>query len=511
MENITSTQMQKIILMLDHEPLMIDRRIMLEAQSLVKAGYRVVLATRSDSIKPHLTFERGVEIRRFPIELEPSKSSVRTIEHDYMLASDWANYHGNLHLEKKIRKRFQNLPWKIQSYLYAFALPPVLAKKLALKIPTLKKIFGKIYEPLIFALLLRPYYLRPYLNIGKDILRKIIRYKLLGISPENNFDLFQLQILNFATNEIKPDFVHAHDLPNLTLALQIAQKHLIPLVYDAHELYPLQFFSNKTRGTELATLERRLIDNTDAVITVNKQCEDILRQTYPNLNDIVILSNATENPINFDPTKKRKLWHERFKLDSSIKIMVFQGGINPVRNVDHLVHALQYVEENIHIGFITYKKDIPYYEALTKKLNIFHRVHYVIEIPWDEVIHWLAAADVGIMPYQASNLNAKISSPNKLFEFMVAGLPIIASTELDNVKAAIDNHHVGVCKLLREDDSYIEAINEMFNPLLGGPERFVANVLAVRHLYTWENEEPRLLELYSRLSQTTQVLECVES
>jgi glycosyltransferase involved in cell wall biosynthesis len=135
---------------------------------------------------------------------------------------------------------------------------------------------------------------------------------------------------------------------------------------------------------------------------------------------------------------------------------------------------------------------------MTRRLGIHHRVHYVIEIPWHEVIDWLASADVGVMPYQVTNFNAKISSPNKLYEFVVAGLPIIASTELDNVKHAIEMDRLGVMTLLRGVDSYRDIIREMFDHK-DGPERFRPNVLAARHKYTWTNEEPRLLALYRRI------------
>jgi glycosyltransferase involved in cell wall biosynthesis len=178
--------------------------------------------------------------------------------------------------------------------------------------------------------------------------------------------------------------------------------------------------------------------------------------------------------------------------------MVFQGGINPVRNVDELILALTMLSEDIHIGFITYAKDIPYYEEMTQRLGVFHRVHYVIEIPWDEVISWLASSDVGIMPYQVTNFNAKISSPNKLYEFVVAGLPIIASSDLVNVQRAVDEDSLGLTTVLREPDSYVEVIRAMFEHP-NGPERFRKNVLKARSKYTWSNEEPKLLKLYKKI------------
>ena len=476
---------KKTVLMLDNEPLMIDRRIILEAITLVEASYKVILATRGDGKNPDISFERGIEIRRFPLmkDIKNQKLSARQLIIKRIYSP------GNQRLEKRVRKLFSFLPTKLQSLIYGVLCPSFLVAALRNLFPALKQTLGYGFEPLCYLLLLRPLYLKPYF---------IFLFNRLIKKEEPEIDLFQSQTLSFA-KELKPDFIHAHDLPNLALGIEAARQSLSYLIYDAHELYPLQFFSSKNKQSKLADLERRLISNVDAVIAVNRQCEEILRETYTDLSEVVILNNATESPSNFDPSQKKRLWHERFALDEAVQIMVFQGGINPVRNIDPLLRAMKELPDNIHIGFITFNKDIPYYKALTNQLGITHRVHYVIEIPWDEVIYWLSAADVGVMPYQANNINAKISSPNKLFEFIVAGLPIIASSELINVQHAIDAYGLGVHKLLREDDSYVEAIAEMFNEEQGGPERFQHNVLAARHLFTWDNEAPRLVDLYSRL------------
>lgn len=491
-QKVESTR-KKTILMIDNEPLMIDRRIVLEAQTLIDAGYNVVLATRGDSEQPHQSFERGMEVRRFPIHL-PSYAT--TYERDLQSIIDWRAYPEDIKLERKIRKKLSMFPRYLQSIVYALIVPPVFASVLSRRFPMLKRLAGHAFDPLCFMLLVRPKYFMPYVRVARRRMKFKWQQKTNGSDVQQ--DLFSTQILKY-TKELKPDFVHAHDLPNLRLGLEVAKQHLVPVVYDAHELYPQQYFSDKTHKSKFAELERQLIGNTDAVIAVNKQCEEVLRQTYTELSDVVILSNATEMPKDFDPTKKERLWHQEFNLDPAVKLMVFQGGINPVRNIDSLVRAMTQIPDNIHVGFITFKKDIAYYKELSAQLGIEHRIHYVLEIPWDEVIHWLAAADVGMMPYQANNLNAKISSPNKLFEFVVAGLPIIGSSDLVNVKEAVDRYGLGVCRPLGDDATYVDAIQAMFDETQGGVERFIPNVLAVRHLFSWDNEAPRLLDLYTRL------------
>lgn len=475
-----------VVLMLDNEPLLIDRRIQLEAKSLVEAGYRVVLATQRHKKQGLLEHKDGFEIRRFPQTVYFDEDNVRrSIEK--ILA--WRDGGAEETSADAIVYETIKPTDKMKEIFRTFRAPPRLAKKIEKKFPALRKLFGIYLEPIVFLGLLRIDYLKPYFHVAAYKINK--KY---NIEPG-----FEREVLNFS-DKLKPDFVHAHDLPNLELGIKIADKHSVPLIYDAHELYPQQYFANKVMQSNLANKEKEIIGKADAVIAVNDQCRDILINHYSDIKHITVITNAANTPRAFSGKEIVRLWHQQFNLDASVKIMVFQGTINPVRNIDELVHSLPSLPEDIHLGFITFRKDIDYYKRLSEKLNVSHRVHYVLEVPWEEVFEWLIAADAGIMPYQPNNLNAKISSPNKLFEFVVAGLPIIGSSELVNVEKAINQYGLGVCHKLSDVDSYVRAINEMFNKEKGGSSRFKQNVLNVKHLFSWEQEELRLLELYSRLS-----------
>lgn len=493
MEPAYSNDDRKVVLMLDHEPMLIDRRIVLEAQSLVSDGWRVVLATAGDGHKPQVEMERGMEVRRFTdLDKKNSGKNIQKI-------LSWRHCPVNLPLRSKIHSL--PLPHLLASLLYVLAWPPQCAAIVRYHFPVLARLFNRALEPLVYSLLLRPSFVFPYILVAWDRFKRSLS-KLWSADDRLNEDAWEGKLYQYAL-ELRADVIHVHDLPNLPMGQRLAQETDAVLVYDAHELYTMQHFADEKRRRALLEVERRLIVHADAVISVNSQCAEVLEREYP-IDKVVPLTNATESPAGFDPTQRKRLWHDRFNLSSKVRVMVFQGGINPVRNVDPLVEALVGIDDDIHIGFITYGKDIPYYDDMTRRLGVHHRVHYVIEIPWHEVNDWLASADVGVMPYQVTNFNAKISSPNKLYEFVVAGLPIIASTELDNVKHAIETDGLGVMALLRGVDSYRDLIREMFEHH-DGPDRFRKNVYAARHKYTWSNEEPKLLALYRRLRPRTYV------
>jgi glycosyltransferase involved in cell wall biosynthesis len=461
------------VLMLDDEPLMTDRRIILEGQTLVQHGYKVILATKGDGVKSKLAFERGISIHRF----------VDAAAYDSTQIHSWKHYPENNGVRARVNRELPFLPLWMRSWICAVIWPPIMAASVR-RNKLIKKILGKWLEPTVYLLMIRPRFLLPYIK----------RAFHQSTIPSNY--TWQESVKKFAL-ELNPNVVHCHDLPNLSLGKDVANQLGIPLIYDAHEIYTMQYFTDESRRIELCNLERSLIPYVDVLITVNSQCVNVLETTY-SIQDVIALSNATEIPSEFNPEVRQRLWHQRFKLSSEVKILVFQGGINPVRNIDELIHALSELPDYFHIGFITYAKDIAYYQNLSKQLGVFNRIHYVLEIPWDEVVSWLASADVGIMPYQATNYNAEISSPNKLYEFVVAGIPIIGSTELVNVKQAIENDGLGLVTLLRDAASYRKIILAMFDD----PERlegFSKNVSAVRDKYSWAHEEPKLIRTYQRI------------
>ncbi len=185
------------------------------------------------------------------------------------------------------------------------------------------------------------------------------------------------------------------------------------------------------------------------------------------------------------------------------KILIFQGYVSRARNIDALIEGVALSKSRPHIVFLSWGPEIDDLKALAKSRGLQDRVHFLPPVPWDQVISWAEAADVGIMPYQPTNLNTIISSPNKMYEFIMARTPMIGSSELVNVKTTIDDNGFGLTRPLREPNDYALAIDEMLDPSKDRWAKARASLDLKWRDFTWENASKPFIESYRRMELAT--------
>ena len=181
------TNKGKVILMLDHEPMLIDRRIVLEGKSLAQEGYSVYLATRGDGIKPGVEHTHGIEVRRFCDTLDEPRQdapgSFVKCEAARRQIEQWISSGGNEGLEKRIRG---SRPGVVNSIVYAFAWPPALAHVLRERFPGAKRRLGRAFEPAVYSMTLRLDFLAPYFVLAANYLKDRSRRSVAQALKDEN-------------------------------------------------------------------------------------------------------------------------------------------------------------------------------------------------------------------------------------------------------------------------------------------------------------------------------------
>jgi len=317
---------------------------------------------------------------------------------------------------------------------------------------------------------------------------------------EKELDFWDLQVIEYATKSWVPDVICANDSTTLRAATVIKHMLGIPLVFDAHELYSYQPGMKHGKAKKAYKTEAKFLKNVDRLITVNRTHTAVVKRDI-GIQAAASCTNATILPEGFNPKKSYRWIHDKLPIPPDHYVMLFQGGINRARRVDYLLEGLANADLNdVHMVFLTFGQEIKEFQALAQSLGIGHRVHFLPTVPWDEVVYWAASADVGIMPYQATDQNTTLASPNKMYEFIMAATPMIVSSDLIHAKEVIEGEGFGVAVPLRDTPDYTYAIETMFDHKRGGPKRFKEALLEKSEKYDWKHESADAMRMYAGLA-----------
>jgi glycosyltransferase involved in cell wall biosynthesis len=317
---------------------------------------------------------------------------------------------------------------------------------------------------------------------------------------------------------LKPDAVHAHDCLALPTGVLVKKALNIPLVYDAHEIYEATASRRFGIADYYMRLHRKLLPLVDRFITVNDSIASFYRFTYPWVVVPVVLRNATTYTPPFDYDGRL---HERAGLPPAQKILLYQGGYTPDRGLPTLVRAAPYLPDGwtlVMMGWGPLAGELKQIAAHgQKKLSSFGRkrrewlakgeispeaapkVVFLPGVKHDELPFWTAGATAGIVPYENKVLNHWFCSPNKVWEFPNAGVPLIVQP-FPELKKVVETYQCGW--VMPEDltpgtiaDTIAGLTDEMIAEAREGCRRFIA---ADR----WEVAyEQRLIDLYKSLEE----------
>jgi glycosyltransferase involved in cell wall biosynthesis len=231
------------------------------------------------------------------------------------------------------------------------------------------------------------------------------------------------------------------------------------------------------------------------VIAVSPPIVQRIRQRY-HIPEVTLIRNIPEYRV----VQKSDRLRSYLGLGSNVRIAVYQGNLQPDRGLEVLVHAAPFLDRNIVVvmmgqDMIGTKGQL---EELIECGGWADRVKIIPPVPYDELLSWTASADIGlVVSSPCYSLNIQILLPNKLFEFLMAGLPVL-STPLEAIVEVIQKYDVGQIMSSLGPAEIGKAINTM----MADPEALIRmshNALrAAQQELNWEKEKQHLTHLYSR-------------
>lgn len=293
---------------------------------------------------------------------------------------------------------------------------------------------------------------------------------------------------------LSADVYHAHDLVTLPVAWAAARLRSARVVYDAHELFTELGRLGRPARTLFRLLEAFLIGRADRVMTVNDSIAGELARRYGVPAPLVVMNCPRTD--GFRPRREESGLRSRVGLAPEVPLVLYQGMFMPYRGLENMVRATS-LFTRAHLVLMGWGPLLADLRRLTLDLGLAERVHFTEGVPLKEVLSFTAGADLGAIPYRNVGLNNYYTSPNKLFEYCAAGVPVVASRFPELVRF-VEGLGIG-----RTFDPEVPAdIAAAVNGLLDDPAalaRARENVARAGGRFTWENESKKLLEVYRSL------------
>ncbi len=237
------------------------------------------------------------------------------------------------------------------------------------------------------------------------------------------------------------DAIVACDLETLPAAITLAREWGAALLFDSHEYWPYSYLDFRSWECEFwSGVERMLVKHADRRISVSPQLAQHLEQEYGAPFGCAPNCTLAEDAEAIDIEAKL----EAFKQRRHGVNFLFQGGFAPGRGIEDLLHAWAHVSTNARL-FLRGVDNIYKTEfiALAERLGLLNRsVFFPPPVTEAQLVSAATEADVGIIPYSPVSIAYRFASPNKLSQYMAAGLAIL-SNELPFVRQVIEESRAG--------------------------------------------------------------------
>lgn len=250
---------------------------------------------------------------------------------------------------------------------------------------------------------------------------KTVRFRMLFKKGFLFYKFFNIRLFFWLLFN-KSDLLVANDLDTLLPNFLISRIKRIPLVYDSHEYF-----------TGLPELKERSF-----VKSVWKFIETLC---FPHLKYVITVSEGIANIYekeyrkkpavikNFSPSTSeiKAKSREQLGINENSFVVIIQGtGINIDKGGEELIEAIA-LTDNIFLIVAGSGDVLPFMKKKVRELNVENRVIFTGTLPWNELISYTKVADAGMVLEKDTNLNYRFSLPNKLFDYISAGIPVISS------------------------------------------------------------------------------------
>lgn len=291
----------------------------------------------------------------------------------------------------------------------------------------------------------------------------------------------------------KTDVLFSNDLDTLLPNFLVSRIRGTNLIYDSHEYFTeVPELVNRPGVQNIwKRLESWLLPKLKNALTVNDSIADLYKKDFG--NEMLVVRNIPSAVTESIQVKSRN----QLGLPSDKKVIILQGsGINVDRGAEEAVEAMRSVVNAILL-IIGSGDVIGNLKSRVAELDLGEKIIFKDRMPYQDMMAHTKVADLGLTLDKDTNINYRFSLPNKLFDYVHAGIPVLASN-LVEVRKVVEEYDIGEICDSHEPDKLASKINEMLNS--DKLEAWKANSSKAQLALSWENETAALKEMISELN-----------
>jgi glycosyltransferase involved in cell wall biosynthesis len=290
----------------------------------------------------------------------------------------------------------------------------------------------------------------------------------------------------------KLDYIYANDLDTLPAAFLASKIKRKPLLYDSHELFTeVPELVNRPQIQKFwRTIEKWLLPNLKEMITVNESIAKIFNDQYKINTNVV--RNVPQKRETLNALSRIELG-----LEAHQKMLIIQGsGLNVQRGIEEAVMAMAQIDNAIL--FLVGDGDvIPNVKKLVAQNALQDKVRFVSRLPYQELMRYTAAADLGLALDKPLSLNYQLALPNKVFDYIQGQTPILASPLIE-IKQLIEKYDCGEILETVSPECIAKSINQLFD----NPDRLAQlkkNCVTAAQRENWDMDQETLKQVIRRV------------
>ncbi len=290
----------------------------------------------------------------------------------------------------------------------------------------------------------------------------------------------------------KVDLVNCRMLFFLPVCVALKYLRRTTLVYDAHEIESEQEGFQGWRKRLLQFVERRLVKCADLMIIAGRSYADWYEREY-GLSNVGVLNNVPPRG-NPEPIVRQRTLREPFGIGEDELLFIYQGLLVEERGILLLLRAFAACpDKSRHIVFMGFG---PLQELVEAHAREHRNIHFHPAVPAAKIKSYTCSADVGFSAPLHTSLNNYLCNPNKTYEYLLAGVPMIVSNFPELTRFVAENQCGWVVE--PEERTIADLIARISPTEIAVLRRNIA-VSRLRH--GWENEEENLVRYYHDLAR----------